>query len=349
MSVDPQGSRKILVINLGGIGDLLLCAPALKAIRKKFTHARISLIIVPRAYEIVKDMPYIDEVFLFDIKPGVKEVWNDLKTLAALREKGFDLAVNMRTLVSGMSALKIRLLLKMIGPKIKAGRNTEGRGGFFDIKIDETDYGEKYEMDYDIEMAEALGTGTVDRNLSFDVSEEYVIKVKKFLDDNGVSKDSIIVGVNPGGKPSRRWPVENFIKTIEGINKRVKCKFVITGEGRDSDLADKIKMKVGISIVNAVDRLNLKELGALIRICRLYISNDTGPMHIAAILKMPLVAIFGPGDLKRFDPRNISDRAVVLQGETPCAPCNRVRCGDLSCLKKITPEEVIEESLRLLT
>jgi len=349
MNVDAKKIKEILIINLGGIGDLLLSVPALKAIRKKFIHARISLMIVPGACGMVKNMPCIDEIFLFDIKFGVKEIWNNLKILAALRKKGFDLAVNMRTLVSKTSALKMKLLLKIIGSEIKAGRNTQGRGKFFDLKIGETDLGDKYEMDYDIEMAQALGAEVIDRELSFDFSEQDLLRVKRLLEDNGIYANDTIIGINPGGKRSRRWPVENFIKTIEKINEHHNCKFVITGVAQESGLAGKIKTITGINIINLVNRLNLQELGALIKTCRLYISNDTGPMHIAAILKTPLVAIFGPGHLRRFDPRNISDKAVVLQEQTACAPCNKAYCRDLFCLKRITPEKVIEASLNLLT
>lgn len=346
--LSPDIVKKILIVNLGGIGDILLSAPALKAIRKRYEKASISLLVVPRAHEIVSGMSYIDRIFLFDTVFTSRGILANLKTLLKLKRERFDLAVNMRTLVSASSALKMKVLLDIIKPRVKAGRDTAGRGSYFDIKVEETDLGDKYEMEYDIDTAIALGAETADRSLSFDIAEDDTTKVKAALIEGGIFEDDIIVVVNLGGKPSHKWGIENFIKTIEGINKRVRCKFVITGENRDRFLADKIEAVSGIKVLNTAGKLSLKELGALIKTAGLFISNDTGPIHIAAIMKTPLVAIFGPGYLKRYDPRSICDRAVVLHGEVSCAPCNKAWCLKLSCLKKVLPEDVVRASLLLL-
>ena len=90
------------------------------------------------------------------------------------------------------------------------------------------------------------------------------------------------------------------------------------------------------------------KLTALIKIAGLFITNDTGPMHIAAALGTPLVAIFGPGYLDRFDPRHISDKAKVLYKKSDCAPCDKFRCSLQKCLSAIYPEEVAEAGLSLL-
>ncbi|MCX5679915.1 MAG: glycosyltransferase family 9 protein [Candidatus Omnitrophica bacterium] len=348
-SISPDTIKKMLIINLGGIGDILLSVPALRALRGRYADASISLLVVGRVYEAAKGISYIDEIFTLDIPPTFGGILADLRTLSRLKARRFDLAVNMRTLVSAPSALKMKILLDIIKPRIRAGRDTAGRGGFFDVKIEETDLGDKYEMEYDIDTARALGAETADRSLNFDIAEGDMARVRAFLKGGGISSDEVIVAVNLGGRPSHKWPVENFIKTIKGINKRAKCKFVITGEGRDRVIADEIEKKSGVKILNTAGSMDLKSLGALIKMAGLFISNDTGPMHIAAIMKTPMVAIFGPGYLKRYDPRNISDKAVVLRGEAPpCAPCNRVRCEKLSCLKKVSTEDVIGASLGFL-
>jgi len=324
--LNPSDVKKLLIVNLGGIGDILLSTPALRAIRKKYANASISFAAVPRAYELIRDMPFIDNIFLLDIESGVMGVFGNLKTLSALRRMKFDLAVNMRTLVSKRSALKIRFLFAMINPKVSAGRNTDGRGKFFDISVEETSLGEKYELDYDIDMAKALGAEAHDRNIKIEVPDEDVVKIRKLLEYSGISAGDVVVGINMGGKPSHRWPISNFIKTIEGIDGRIKCKFVMTGSGQDAGLIHKLKIKPGIKIVSMAGELSIKELCAFLKICRLYISNDTGPMHMAAALKTPLVAIFGPGYMRRYDPRAISDKAITLYGKAPCSPCDRIFC-----------------------
>jgi len=343
-----SGFKKILIINLGGIGDILLSTPALEAIRKRYPAARISLAVVPRVYETVKDLPYIDEVFLLDIDLGTRGVWNNLKALAALRRRGFDLAVNMRTLASNTGALKIRLLFAVINPKVSAGRDTDGRGGFFDIRIDETALGEKYERDYDMDVARFLGAETADRSIEINVDEASLKKVESMLREGGITAEDILIDIHVGGKPSHRWPVGNYLEVISLLNKSIDCKFCITGDKKDSRIINGLIKNSGAKIIDMTGRLTFKELAALIKICKICVFNDTGPMHIASILGTPLVAIFGPGYLTRFDPRNISDKAAVLYKKTDCAPCDRAVCASMKCLKAITPREVADKCLELL-
>lgn len=344
--------NKILIINLGGIGDILLSTPALKALRNFYPQSNISLLVVPRVYDLVKDLPYINDIFVFHFrfknKSFLLALFKDLNALLILRRKQFDLAVNMRTLVSKGSALKIKFLLDIIRPKLKAGRDTQGKGIFFDIKIPETDVGQKYEMDYDIETVRSLGIDVQDKSIDFKIDEEDFKKINQILEKEGIGPSDILICVHPGGKPSHRWPIKNFAEVINEISKKIVCKFVITGEKDEVDLGHELMKTTDKRLINFIGQLDLKELGAAIRRCSLYISNDTAPIHIAALLKTPLLAIFGGGDLTRFDPRHISDKTIVLYKKQDCAPCNRTNCDSIKCLKAISPEEVVQAALNLL-
>ncbi|MDD2689993.1 MAG: glycosyltransferase family 9 protein [Candidatus Omnitrophica bacterium] len=348
--MQPKYFKNILVINLGGIGDLLLSTPALCALKNNYSQARITLLVIPRAAELARELSYVDQTYIFKPCFGLDALWGDLKTLLVLRKKEFDLAINMRTLVSKISALKINILLGIINPEVKAGRDTEGRGRFFDIKIPETDKGDKYEMEYDIDTVRALGAQEFNRNLAFNIDKSDEEKISSILKRESINESDILIGVNPGGTPSRRWPVENFSNAIAHISKETRCKFILTGTGNESSLAKRIieLLNNDTNIIDVTGQLSIKELGALIKRCNCFISNDTGPMHIAAILKTPLVAIFGPGYLSRFDPRNISERVVLLYKETECAPCNKKTCWSMKCLKAISPDETVKAVLGLL-
>lgn len=111
---------------------------------------------------------------------------------------------------------------------------------------------------------------------------------------------------------------------------------------------ERLKKSSGVRAVNLAGRLGIRELFALVERCDLYIANDTGPMHVASVVGRPLIAIFGPGDLKRFDPRAVMPGASVFYKQSICAPCARQGCRDMGCLASITPEEVTVEALRLL-
>ncbi len=340
--------NSILIINLGGIGDVLLSAPALKAIRQRYPLARISLMIIPRVREAVKNEPYIDEIIIFNTHFTFAGALENLRTLMKLRGMRFDLAVNMRTLVSGFGAAKIKFLLDMIRPRLKAGRDTDKRGAFFDIRIEETTLGDKYEMDYDIDMAEALGAKVTDRSIELKVDRKSLERVKGLLRDSGASLGETLVGIHMGGKPSHRWPAGYFLEFMKMVNAKLPCRFLVTGEDAGHDLLVGMAKNAGLEIINMANRLDFKELVAMISLCRLCVYNDTGPMHIAAALGRPLVAIFGPGYLTRFDPRRISKRAAVLYNKADCAPCDKRSCISMKCLKSIQPEEALEMALALL-
>jgi len=340
--------KNILIINLGGIGDILLSQPALRALKNKFSNCQISILVVPRVYDLVKDFSYIDSIFIFYKSISPLNLFRNFITLFILRRMHFALAINMRTMVSKRSTFFIKLLLYIINPKIKVGRNTDGRGNFFDISIFEPTLGNKYEREYDIDTVKALGVEVLDKYIDFIIDEKIINKVKQILEKEGVYKDTILIGIQPGGMPARRWPIENFAKVISLISEKINCKFIIAGAKEEAGLIKKLIKISQRDLINLAGELNLKELAALIKRCNLFISNDTGPMHIAAILKVPLIAIFGPGDLRRYDPRNISDKAAVLYKKVDCSPCNRIKCKSKICLKMITPSEVLEAALKFL-
>lgn len=343
--------KNILIINLGGIGDILLSIPALKAIRKHYTGSNISMLVAPRSYDLVKDLTFIDNIYIFS--PNfrgeffLRGIFKDLSVLLALRKVGFDLAINMRPMVSKRSASKMKFILNVINPRIKAGRDTEGRGNFFDIKIWETCISQKYDLEYNIDIAEALGVEVADRSIEIKIEEESTNKINEILRESGISANDLLIAVHPGGIPSRRWPMKNFAKAIRGIQERMNCKFIITGGKEEIGLADKLARANGRAI-NVAGKLSTKELIALIKRCDFFISNDTGPMHLAAALNVPLVAIFGPGDITRYDPRNISKKAVVLYNKVDCAPCTKEKCNSPKCINTILPEEVEKAVFSLL-
>ncbi|MFH0828282.1 MAG: glycosyltransferase family 9 protein [Candidatus Omnitrophota bacterium] len=349
MQFEPENIKRILVINLGGIGDLLISTPALRALKEHFSGSKLYLLVSGRASEAARDLAYVDKVFVFEVKHPWENLFSNLNNLFELRRLRVDLAVNMRTLVSGSSAGKMKFILKLINPGVKAGRDTSGRGGFFDVKIPEEDIGDKYEMEYDLEIARVLGAEITSKEIDFTFDEESLKQVDKFLDDNGVGHSDILVGIHPGGKPSHRWPADNFVEMIKLLHSVPNRKFVITGSKDEAMLAQSIIDKSGVSILNLAGKLSVRGLAALLKRCSAYITNDTGSMHIAAIAGSPLVAIFGPGYYKRYDPRNISGKAVVFYKKQECAPCNKFDCASLKCLSVISAQEVVDAVEVLLT
>ncbi len=342
-------AEKILVINLGGIGDVILSTPALRALRLAYPGSKIYFLSVKRVNELSRRMTYIDEALYLDLCLSMGSLTHNAKVVAYLNRLKVDLAVNMRTIVSNVGALKLRALLGLIAPGVTAGRDTEGMGSFFGVKIPESRIGEKSEMEYDLDLAMALGADVIDRKPDLPRDEASSVKIEEMLARyRGISQSDVLIGVHPGGKPSHRWPAEKFAEVIDAIAGRVKAKFIITGDDEDAETARYIISRSKADIIDSTGKLDLAELTALINHCSLYISSDTAAMHIAAILKVPLVAIFGPGYLKRFDPRNISKDAIVIKRDTACSPCDRSICPRPVCLSGIPAGEVTASACKLL-
>ena len=338
--------RQILVINLGGIGDVLLSTPALRALKATYPRARLTVMAVPRVKEMLSGFSFIDEAVCFYYGEGY--LTENILELFRLRLRKFDLAINMRTLVSEKSAHKMRLLFDIVNPRISAGRNTDGRGGFFHISIPESGIGDKHEMEYDIDMVRALGAEVGDRTIGLVCAAREEKRVNDLLAAHAVHPRHTLIGIHPGGKASHRWPIGHFSRVINEISMVIPCVFVLTGSKEERELGEKLLLQQKARVVNLAGELRMQELSCLIRRCRLFISNDTAPMHMAAIVGTPLVAIFGPGYLRRFDPRYLADKVVTLYKKCACAPCDKNICDDNRCLMAIGTDEVLEASFRLL-
>jgi heptosyltransferase-2 len=343
--MDSKEIKNILVLNLGGIGDVLLSFPALKALRGANKKSRIIMLVVPRVAGLVKDLRYIDEVKILN-RNGLL---GNLFMLLGLRSQGIDLAINMRTMLSAKSASKIRALFFLAGAKVKAGRDTCGRGGFFDVKIPETDFGEKPEMDYDLELVDKLGCPIISRDIGFSIDQKSLNKIDDMLKSRGVSGPKILVGLHITGKTVNRWPFDFYARAASLIGSRNKSVvFALIGSKEDNPLCESFSGESSARILNFCGKFSISETIAFIKRCSLFISNDSGPMHIAAALKIPQIALFGSGDLKRYDPRNINDKAVVLCHKINCSPCLKMECPENMCMKNILPQEVADEALRIL-
>ena len=184
---------KILIVNLGGIGDVLLSMPALRALRKLYPNAHIAFLGVPRTCELAMFFCLFDETMSFAAyderyrRFSFKRMMETLKLLFFLRRQQFDMIINMRTLVSWMSAFKMALIFSFIGAKYRVGRDTAGRGFFLNIKIRETAFGEKHEMEYDLDTVAALGADVSDREIHLDIERfdtESASAQKELLQNN---------------------------------------------------------------------------------------------------------------------------------------------------------------------
>lgn len=336
--------KKILVINLGGLGDVLLSMPSLRLLRRSYGQAEIALLTIPRSAGLFKGFNHLDDIIIFE-----RGFFAKLSLFLKLRKMNFDLAINMRPLSSLMSSFKMAVLFFIINPKYRIGRDTEKRGFFLDIKVPERFKATMHDLDYYFYMFAALGLDSDDRNIELVVDSKDREYIDKFLSGYNIGQGDTLIGMNPGATwQSRRWPLENFAQLISLLLKETNSKIIITAAKADENIVKSLKRLSQERIIDASDKTSPGQLVALIKRCNVFISNDAGPMHLAAALRTPLVALFGPGDIIRYDPRRLWDRAIVFYKKADCAPCINASCSSLKCLKDISVQEVKDAIMKLL-
>jgi heptosyltransferase-2 len=198
-----------------------------------------------------------------------------------------------------------------------------------------------------LEVVKFLGAEKIERKLEVCIPSSRSFSLEAFLKDNNIASTDFIIGINPGSRrPSRRWPAEYFAALADKLRNSYNAKIVITGTRNELKLAKRIKQISAEGVFISSGQLSLVDFVNFIRMCKLFITNDTGPMHIASALGVPLVAIMGGGS-KAFCPYN-NEKAIILSKEVSCRPCYKLYCSKLDCLKSISPEEAKQAADSLL-
>lgn len=339
--------EKILIVNLGGLGDLVLSAPALAALRARHPDARIDLLTAAKNAGVMARYGVIDGEHHLDLsRGGARALLSALVTLPRLRRRRYDALLNMRTLYTDAGAAKIRRLVWAIAPRVSAGRDTDGRGRFFDIAVPETTRGDRHESVHDCGLVALFGARDFP-DFSFPITPAGFAAADAHLRDRDLARGVFCVW-HAGGMPSRRYPAELAARAMAIVNRvRPEVRILVTGSVAERAECDLLRAHGG-RFTDATGVLDLDALAALMDRADAVVSHDTGPLHVAAALRRAPVAIFGPGDLVRFDPRHVDPGAVVLRGDAPCAPCEHHACDRRDCLRGIPPEAVALAVLRRL-
>lgn len=352
-------AERILVVKAAGIGDLLLAVPALRALRARFPEATIDLLVTPKCTSLLRNCPYVDHVFVLPVegmhnKIIMSEIKPLLHLLRKLRNRQYDLLVNLYHLFSNRGAFRVRLLLQAVGAKISIGRNTDGRGTFYDAWIDDSwedpAFASRHEVDLNLDVVRLLGAVDPGAGLEFRIGEEDRVRVEEVLRKEGKTwKSAPRIVLNPGGDAVyKRWPAEYFAHLGDLLVEKTGAEVLVVGGEKDRPVVERVISQMHGSAVDLAGKLSLPELAALFSTCDLCVTNDTGPMHLAVAVGLPVVALFGPGKPGRYGPYGGKGPHHLLSHPVVCSPCTNFECRDRDCLWSIRPEEVfakVEESL----
>ena len=327
----PEPPSKFLIIKPSALGDIVHTLPFLSILKRTYPNAEIHWVVAQGLHRFLENHPLINKLWVFD-KDRWKRISNLGQTLRetaslrrGLKEQNFDVAVDL----SGL--LRSGLITMASGARVKLGfsDSNEGSPFFYSHKLKG---GSKiHAVDRYLKLAGAIGCDLHPINYPFapypenppicrDLPEEYAVIVPS------------------AGKEANRWPVDRFGR----LAARLALPSVVIGGTSDVGIAKEVVRIAGKNAVSLAGKTSLKELIPLIKKAKFMITNDTGPMHIAAGLNVPVFAIFGPANPVRTGPYGSIHK--IIREEMDCSPCYRWKpCSHWKCMKNITVERVLRE------
>jgi heptosyltransferase-2 len=332
-----KGIKRILVKGTNWVGDTIISFPAVSALRQQLPKARISVLTKSRLAELWKANPDIDEVLPYDMLSGVERIFGELQIARLIKQKEIDLAVIFpRSFSSALIAF-------LGGIPHRIGYKSEGRDLLLTERINCTaELLRSHRMYYYLHLIESLGSSPSPPLPSLVLNGTQKRWADTFLSQSGL-KGKVLVGLNPGATygEAKCWPPERFAALGRRLIKDSGASILIFGSSRRQEKALNAAIAEGIGedCLNLSGETSLLQLAALLRRCRLLVTNDTGTMHVAAAVGTRVVAIFGPTDPRTTSPLGIGH--VIIRREVPCSPClKRVCPEDHRCMNLIEVEEV---------
>ena len=344
--MDNGGSEKvnILIVKLSAIGDVIHTLPSLSALRKLYPEANITWVVEEDSSDIIKDHPYLNRVIVSHRKRWMADLKRPRRAIRTIREikafirtlkgRSYDLVIDFHGL------FKSSLIVLLSGGKRKLGYDSmqELIGLFLNDKIYE-DMG-KHAVDRYLDFLRYLGADVDNAEFLIPVQEENRNRVKNLLTINNIDRKERFVAVNPVAFwETKLWEDDKFARLCDRITKDLKAKIILTGN-RSDGMIEHIQSLMSNPSVNLGGQTTLRDLAHLYKLSSVVITTDSGPMHIATAMGIPVVVLFGPTDPLRTGP--YGGGHVVIRKEMSCSPCFLKKCSSRKCMEEITVEEVFQ-------
>jgi heptosyltransferase III len=326
---DPKTIRRILVIKLRAVGDVVLSTVVLRNLRVAFPSARLDVLTEKGSASVVQGNPDVDGTIVFD-----RATMSGVRLIHEVRSSKYDLVLDL------FGNPRTALATRMSGAHYRVGFRFRGRTYAYNLVV-EPRGGEVHNTQFNLDLLEALGVPITDRSLRFPVSTEDRLYVDAFLDKAGLGSIPLVALCLGGGWYTKRWGIDHFALLGDRLAEKHGLGVVIPwGPGEEAEvelLRTKMKFEPFVP-----PPTSLPQLGALLDRCRLAVCNDSGPMHIAAAMKTPVVAIFGPTRPELQGPYGTASIVVRREG-LDCLGCNLTKCpiGN-PCMIDLSVESVVK-------
>ena len=298
---EPEQIERILIIRLAPLGETILTTPVIRALRQHFRDAYIAYMVAPTREDLVSANPYLNEVLTYQASVP--------KLIYQIARRKFQMVVVLQP--------TFRLVLHTFLARIpfRVGFETNaGRKKLLNVAVPNNTA--QHETQRYLDVVRALGIKVTDDEPEVFVDDTGMAWVNNFLENQKLNDSNPIIGLNPGAATAyRRWQASNFAVLGDRFHETYGAHIVITTGPREEELANQIAKQMSHSPV-IVNQATPMQLAALLQRCNLYISNDTGPMHLSTAVKTPTVALFGASNLIQWAPP-WNKHAVVARESCP--------------------------------
>jgi lipopolysaccharide heptosyltransferase II len=350
-SRDWRGAERILAIRLDSLGDVLMTSPAFRAI-KQLGLRHITLLTSPSGAEVARLIPEVDEVVEY-AAPWVKGTEPrtsssaDIELINRLGRLRFDAAIIFT--VYSQNPLPAALMSFLAGIPMRLAHCRENPYDLLTHWLPEIEpeHGVRHEVRRQLDLVESVGYRTDDRRLSLKIPGSAAEAAKRILTQRGLDLDRAWIVVHPGATAaSRRYPPELFAKALRALSEVDGLQIVFTGGTAEAGLVQTVREMAGCGF-SLAGELRLEELAAVLSMAPLLLSNNTGPVHIAAATGTPVVDLYALTN-PQHTPWKVPAR--VLSHDVPCRFCYKSVCpeGHQNCLRLVSPEAVVDAVRSLL-
>jgi len=348
---DPGSVRRILVRANNWIGDVVMISPAIRALRERFSGAEIAILAKPWVLDALSGNPYFDRLLPYEVPGRHGGPLGRIRLAAELRREKFDIAVLFQ------KAFEAAFLAAAARIPTRIGYDTDRRGLLLTDPIPWRPECElKHHVDVFLELAIACGCTPASSEPFFYLADQDRAWAEAYLEEAGSPPEAELFAIHAGAsKPPRAWHMARFAELARILRAEQGLVPLVLGDGSDAEAARAIAAAVPGTIV-AAGATSVRQMAALLARARIFAGNDSGPMHIAAALGVPGVAIFGPGLPEKTAPRSARAPFEAVTVRAACSPCRQnffreceaAPSGKPWCLERIEVADVAAACRRVL-
>lgn len=333
---------RILIIQLRRIGDVLMCTPAVRALREHFPQSHMAFLVEDQCSDLLSLNPHLDEVIAVD-RDRYRNPFYWLKKIRQIRKGRPDLVIDF------LGNPRSAYISFLSGARRRVGYDIPGRRLFYNTLIRDDPTG-VYSAAYKLRVLRHLGIESSDVRLDFSVSGDAKTFAERFFRECGVDQNRLVLSISPTSRRRfRRWPPERFARLADWLISHLRAQVVLLWGPGEKKVVQEVRGQMKERPIVSPETKNLLQLGAIIERCDLHIGNDNGTKHVAVAVGKPTITIYGPEDPRSWTyPDRLRHR--FLKAQTDCPDCEKIKhkCNHLTCLNQITSEDVERVFLQLV-